>query len=159
MTALARQPHPRIVFASIEAARQATPFFIDEAGVGPWLSTADPALLTQGEVQMSARDALHIPSVEQTGAPIPAAIIEQIRQQAAAIGLKEICPATGYWTLSETGELQAEQVLIACSDSGVSAEALRQLAVTVARLTNQEAVAIEISGQVEQIRAKDPLAS
>ncbi|MFN8458019.1 MAG: hypothetical protein U0401_25765 [Anaerolineae bacterium] len=35
----------RILFPSIAIARERTPFFIDEEGVGVWLSTDDPALL------------------------------------------------------------------------------------------------------------------
>lgn len=145
--------HPRTVFSSVADALQSTPFFIDEVGVGPWLNTADRTLLGRGKVVMSARNAIHIPSLEQTGGKIPPETIEELCREAAAIGLKQTRRATGYWTLSKTGELQSEQVLIAFSDKAVAPKLLRQLATKIIKIANQDAVAIEVAGRVEQRRS------
>ena len=125
---------------------------VDEETVGPWLSTDNPDLLATGLVLKSARDAIHIPSLEKNGAAIDPAIIKQFCLKAAKIGLDQIRSATGYWTLQTTGELQSEKVLIAFSERGVKYNPLRNLASEVIRVTNQDAVAIEVSGLVEQLR-------
>lgn len=152
-TTAAGTAHPRTVFPSVADALRVTPFFIDEEGVGPWLNTADTTLLNRGTVIMSARNAIHIPSLEQTGRKIRPEVIEEICRRAAAIGLTQIRRATGYWTLSGTGELQSEQVLIAFSHQNVTSGLLRQLASEIVKMANQDAVAIEVSGQVEQRRS------
>ena len=76
----------------------------------------------------------------------------QFDAKAAKIGLDKNRRATGYWTLSTSGELQSEEVLIAFSDQGVQYDLLRNLASEIIRYTNQDAVAIEVSGRVEQLR-------
>jgi hypothetical protein len=136
----------------VAEALQATPFFIDEEGVGPWLNTADRALLGRGKVVMSARNAIHIPSLEQSGRKIRPEVIEEICRQAASIGLKQMRRATGYWTLSGSGELQSEQVLIAFSQQNIAPKLMRRLASDIIKMANQDAVAIEVSGRVEQRR-------
>ena len=148
----ARVSHPRRVFQTIAEAIRATPFFIDEETIGPWLSTTQPELLDTGPVLMSSRDAIHIPSLEKNGAAIDPVTIHRFRVKAAKIGLDHIRRATGYWTLSTSGELQSEKVLIAYSDQGVKYDLLRDLASEIIRHTNQDAVAIEVSGRVEQLR-------
>lgn len=145
--------NPRIVFQSIETAQRASPFFIDEEGVGPWLSSADRDLHSLGTVFTSSRNAIHIPSLERTGAAIPEPIIMDICQQAASIGLTRLADATGYWTLESSGILQKENVKIAFSEEAINPEAIRHLAGIIILKANQEAVAIEINGLVEQIFA------
>ena len=144
------ETHPRIIFPSIEVARQASPFFIDEEEVGPWLSSSDQNLWSKGTVQMSSRNAIHIPSLEPTGEKIPADIIERFCQRAATLGLDQMRLATGYWTLASTGELQVEEIRIVYSEKAFSPIILYQLADEIIRITSQEAIAIEISGRVEQ---------
>ena len=145
---------PRVVFSSISDARECTPFFIDEEGFGPWLSTDNPEILSRGTVVMIARDALHIPTLQQDGRPIPFELRSEIEARAAAIGLTETHPAVGYWTLSESGELQQENVTIVISSQPVDRASLLDLAEFMIREANQDAVAIEISGKVEQIFSK-----
>lgn len=148
-----RTSHPRVVFESVVEALEASPFFIDEQGIGAWLSTDDQRLLEKGKVILSTRNAIHIPSLEKNGRQIPAVLIETLSQQAQSIGLDKTHTATGYWTLSETGERQTEQVLIAFTEEAVDPEKLRRLAAEIVRAANQDAVAIEVSGRVEQWRA------
>jgi len=145
-------PHPRVVFSSVAEALAASPFFIDEQGVGAWLSTDDERLLAKGKVILSTRNAIHIPSLEKNGRQIPTALVETLSQQAQSLGLDKIHTATGYWTLSETGEMQTEQVLIAFTEKGIDPEKLRLLATKIVHTANQDAVAIEVSGCVEQRR-------
>jgi len=147
-------PHPRVVFRSVAEALQASPFFIEEEGVGIWLSTDDERLLAKGKLVKSARNAIHIPSLEKNGRQIQAEVIADFCRQAEMLGLNKISRATGYWTLSETGVLQAERVIIAYTEKRVSVEKLRRLASEIIRVANQEAVAIEISGQIEHWREK-----
>lgn len=143
--------YPRIVFPSIQAALKASPYFIDEEQVGPWLSSADQKLHTFGTVITTSRNAVHIPSLEQTGAPIPDSVITNICQRAASVGLTRIRDATGYWTLASSGSLQKEKVKIAFSDDLIDLDLLRSLAREIIVAVNQEAVAIEVSGRVEQL--------
>lgn len=142
--------HPRIIFPSIQVALKASPFFIDEEQVGPWLSSSNQELYAFGTVIDSTRNAIHIPSLEQTGVVIPEAVIADYCQQAAAIGLTQLSDAVGYWTLAASGVVQKEKVKIAFSEWLVDLEALRHLAQEIILATNQEAVAIEVAGKVEQ---------
>jgi len=143
--------HPRIVFPSIEAAYKASPFFIVEEGVGPWLSSRDEKVYSLGTVIVISRNAIHIPSLEKTGVRIPDSTITDFCQRAASIGLSQVRNATGYWTLASSGILQSEEVQIAFSHDKTDLDALRRLAKEIILATNQEAVAIEIFGRVEQI--------
>lgn len=142
----------RILFPSIAAAQERTPFFIDEEGVGVWLSTDDPALLDGIAVIHTSRDALHLPSVEKNGRPLAPGLIAEFISRAKAIGLTDLRPARGYWTLSETGELQAEEVLIACSNRPVGHTQLLELAHFILAVGNQDAVAWEEAGQVRHLQ-------
>jgi hypothetical protein len=142
----------RILFPSIAAAQARTPFFIDEEGVGVWLSTDDPALIEGMTIIPTRRDAMHLPSVEKTGQAIPKKLLTEFIHRAQAIGLTDFRPARGYWTLSETGDLQAEEVLIACSDQPVGHTHLLELARFILEVGNQDAVAWEEAGQVEHLR-------
>jgi len=147
---------PRVVFPSISEAHENTPFFIDEEGMGPWLSTDNPEILAHGTVILVARDALHIPTLQQDGRSIPLELRSEIEARAAAIGLVKTHRAIGYWTLSESGEQQKEDVTIVISSQPVDHVSLRDLAEFVIRAANQDAVAIEISGKVEQIFGRSP---
>lgn len=142
----------RILFPSIAAAQARTPFFIDEEGVGVWLSTDDPALLDGMTVIHTSRDAIHLPSVQKNGTPLAPSLIAEFVSRAKAIGLTDFRKARGYWTLSETGELQAEEVLIACSNQPVGHTQLLQLAYFILAAGNQDAVAWEEAGQVRHLQ-------
>ena len=145
--------YQRIVFPSIEAARKASPFFIDEEGIGPWLSSYDEKLYSLGTVITTSRNAIHIPSMEQTGVKISESLIVDFCQRAALIGLSRVSNATGYWTLASSGILQKEEVKIAFSHDVIDLDALRRLARHIIQASNQEAVAIETYGRVEQVFA------
>jgi hypothetical protein len=142
--------HPRIIFPSIQVALKASPFFIDEDQVGPWLSSSNEKLFAFGTVIASTRNAIHIPSLERTGEVIEESVIADFCREAATLGLVQIRNATGYWTLAFSGEVQKEKVKIAFTDDYVDPVALRALALGIIALTNQEAVAIEVAGKVEQ---------
>lgn len=141
----------RILFTSIAAAQERTPFFIDEEGVGVWLSTDNPTLIAGMTVITTHRDAIHLPSVEKNGLPLAPGLVAEFVRRAKAIGLTDLRPARGYWTLSETGELQAEEVLIACSDRPVGHAHLLELARFILAAGNQDAVAWEEGGQVRHL--------
>ena len=146
---------PRILFKSVEEAQRHTPFFIYEEGMGIWLSTSDARLLANAEVIFVARDAIHIPSVEKTGKALSRSLIDVFVDQARAIGLNEVRRARGYWTLSETGALQSEDVLIAFSTAQAAPSdrsRLIELAHLILRRANQDAVAWEAGGVVKHVR-------
>jgi hypothetical protein len=141
----------RVLFESVEQARASTPFFIFEEGMGIWLNTTNPHLLAQGQVISLARDAIHIPSLEKSGRPLPAPLAAEFLERAKALGLERVSRARGYWTLSETGELQAEEVLIAWSDTPVAQLRLLELARFILEKGNQDAVAWEEAGEVKHL--------
>jgi len=138
----------RLVFNSIAQAKEITPFFIDEVGLGIWLYTADPALLAQGQVISVVREAIHLPSVEQTGQPIAPTLQAEFIRRAQAIRLTHLSHATGYWTLAATGELQTEAVIIAYSPTPVDTSDLLELAEFIRYEGRQEAIAWEQQGVV-----------
>lgn len=139
---------PRVLFPTLEIAHQHTPFFIEEEGLGIWLSTDAPALLTQFPPVFFTRDGIHLPSLDKHGTPLPDTLRQQFIIHAEALGLTQTHPARGYWTLSETGELQDEDVIIAFSETSVDREKLLALAQLVLEKGNQDAVAYEVAGAV-----------
>jgi hypothetical protein len=145
---------PRLIFNSITQAKEITPFFIDEVGLGIWLYTADPVLLAQGRVISIIRDAIHLPSVEQNGQPIASALQAEFIRRAQALGLSQLSQATGYWTLAATGELQTEAVIIAHSPTPVDQSNLLELTEFIRHEGRQEAVAWEQRGVVHHYLGK-----
>lgn len=141
----------RVVFDSIQAAHAVSPYFIDEDGFGIWLGTDDAAQLAAGSVVEVVRDALHVPSVTRTGVPLSIAVRAEAIGLAGRIGLRERHTATGYWTLSDSGELQTESVLIVFSSTSVSAEGLHKVAAWLLERADQDAVAIEVRGRVKVV--------
>lgn len=140
-----------VLFPDPAAALAATPFFIEEAGLGCWVQTADETVLQKGEPRPASRYALHIPSETWQQKPLEAAKIEAFETAARNIGLLQASPATGYWTL-DSGVLQEEPLRIAWSEEPVDAQALRTLARRILTEGDQEAVAIEVGGKVEAVR-------
>lgn len=143
---------PRILFPTLEIAHQHTPFFIEEEGLGIWLSTDDPTLLTQFPPVSFTRDGIHIPSVDKHGTPLPDTLRQQFLTRAVHLGLTQTHPARGYWTLSETGELQDEDVIIAFSETPVDRTYLTALAQFILETGHQDAVAYEMGGEVLHFR-------
>ena len=141
----------RVIFDSIQSARATSPYFIDEEGLGIWLGTDDPAQLAAGRAIEVVRDALHVPSVTRTGAPLSIAVRAEAIGLAGRIGLRGRHLATGYWTLSHNGELQTEPVLIVFSTTAVNADSLRQVALWLLERGDQDAVAIELRGRVSVV--------
>lgn len=142
---------PRFLFSSIAEARRITPFFIEEQGVGIWLSSDRTDLPAHLPVVLSDRDALHLPTVDRVGQALPESLIASFQHAAQEIGLTGTHPARGYWTLSGSGELQVERVWIAFSPEPVDPAALFRLAREVLVRGNQDAVACEIRGTVQVI--------
>ncbi len=142
----------RILFDSIQTAHAASPYFIAEDGVGIWLGTDDEGLLAAGRSIEVVRDALHVPSLKRTGQPVSLAVRAEALGLAERIGLRQRHAATGYWTLSETGELQTESVVIVFSPTPVERQRLEALATWLLRAADQDAVAIEIAGVVVHVK-------
>ncbi len=142
----------RVIFDSIQAAHAVSPHFIDEAGLGIWLGSDDPAQLQAGQAVDVVRDALHVPSVTRTGVPLSIAVRAEAIGLAGRIGLHERHTATGYWTLSHSGELQTESVLIVFSSTAVNAEGLQKVAAWLLERADQDAVAIEVRGRVRVVK-------
>ena len=141
----------RTFFPTPTAALSATPFFVEEEGIGCWVQSDDPAVLAQGQAFESQRFALHIPSQTREHAPLPPGQIAAFEAAARAIRLKQVSLATGYWTL-DSGALQQEPLRIAWSAESVDEQAMRNLARRILAEGGQEAVAIEVAGRVEVIR-------
>lgn len=120
--------------------------------MGIWLSTDRGDLPVSLRRVTVARDAIHLPSVDKDGAPIAASLAEAFLAEARATGLVHLHQARGYWTLSGTGELQAESVRIAFNPAPVDRAALAKLAASVLERGNQDAVAYEIDGTVRVVR-------
>ncbi len=139
----------RILFDTWEQARAASPFFIAEDGVGIWLDDASGALA--GRRIDVVRDALHVPSVTRSGQPLSLAVRAEALGQAARLGLRDQHAAIGYWTLSDSGIVQEEAVVIVFSATAVDRVRLRALADWLLVAGDQDAVAIEVAGRVEQI--------
>lgn len=141
----------RVIFPTIEAARAASPFFIDEHGVGIWLETADPTQLTLGRAIDVVREAIHLPTLTRGGNPVPPKVQTEALARARELGLSEQHPAEGYWTLSTPGDLQHERVTIAFSLVPIAPAPVRALARWLLQAADQDAVAIEVGGRVEHI--------
>ncbi len=141
----------RVIFPSIAAARAASPFFIDEHGVGVWLETADPVQLTLGRAINVVREAIHLPTLTKAGSPVPRQVQTEALARARGLGVLEQHPAEGYWTLSTTGDLQHELVTIAFSLVPIAPAPVRALARWLLQAADQDAVAIEVGGRVEHI--------
>jgi len=142
---------PRILFPSVKEAHRHTPFFIDEDGLGIWLSTDRTDLPPGLPVIYLSRNAVHIPSVDQAGRPLPDVLIASFLESARRIGLNETHAARGYWTLSGSGRLQVEHVWIASGSEGVKPADIHALALDILQRGNQDAVACEIAGDVQLV--------
>ncbi|HRE30232.1 MAG TPA: hypothetical protein PK954_26560 [Anaerolineales bacterium] len=142
----------RIFFDSLDDARAVSPFFIAEEGVGIWLGTDDEELLVGRRTLALARDALHVPSLTRAGQPISLAVRNAALERAERLGLRERHAAIGYWTLSDTRELQEEPVDIVFSREGVDPVELQHLAAWLLVAAEQDAVAFELSGRVVHVR-------
>jgi hypothetical protein len=121
---------------------------------GRWYSFTRDARTAEafGNIIEESGDAVFIPTLQKDGAPVPPAIIEDLKMEAKTrLGLTEIRSGLGIWILSETGEPQLEYVWIASSETSQRSDptALRAFAQRVQVLTNQDSVAIEVGGQLE----------
>lgn len=116
--------------------------------MGIWLFSDRDDLPASLPRVTTTRDAIHLPSVDKNGTLLSEELVNDFLAGAWAIGLVQVHRARGYWTLSETGELQDEDVRIAFSAMPVDPAALRALADKVLLRGNQDAVAFEIAGQV-----------
>ncbi len=148
-------PAPRILFPTLVIAHQHTPYFIEEEGLGLWLSTDDPTLFLQFKPVYFTRDGIHLPSVDKHGRPLADALRQEFITRAHDLGLVYTHPGRGYWTLSETGQLQDEEVIIAFSESPVDREGLASLARFVLEAGNQDAVAYEVEGEVRHLSGEN----
>lgn len=141
----------RVVFPGPASARAATPFFIDETGVGSWLSTGDPNILTRGAIRRSKRFALHLPTTDREGNPLVDYILAAFMLEAQRIGLDQRNHATAYRTLPDTGAWRQKDIWILYSENEIPEEPLRQLARRVLEAGDQDAVTIEVRGRVEVV--------
>ena len=142
----------RRLFNTVADAQSATPFFISEEGVGIWLGTDEESVLAGGQTVVITRDALHVPSLTRTGQPVPSIVRAEALKRAERLGLRERHTATGYWTLSETGALQEEAVIIVFGDATLDRHGLEALAHWLLVAADQDAVALEVEGRVWHLR-------
>jgi hypothetical protein len=120
-----------------------------EPEIGWWTYSADP-LSEIGEEFKGGRDALYIPTLQQTGVPVATEHVQQLRTHARELGFSNETPASGMWVLSETGEVQIEYIWILWAEmiSQEVRQELSSLAKEIKNLTNQDSVAYELNGKL-----------
>lgn len=123
-----------------------------EPEIGWWTySTED--LSEIGSKFKGGRDALYIPTLQKSGEPVATEHIQKLREHAKSLGFSNETPASGMWVLSETGEVQIEYIWIiwtARASHDVRAR-ISHLAKKIKLLTNQDAVAYELDGELNFI--------
>lgn len=142
--------HPRNPFSAVAETGGAT----FEPSLGWWSQAGDESHLRHGSAFVSHRDALYIPTIQKSGEPVDAGIVDYLKGRAHELGLDRLTQAAGIWVLSKTGEVQAETVWIAYAGNGETApsvcrEKLAELAVVVKNAANQDAVAWEEDGELK----------
>ena len=125
-----------------------------EPASGWWTQAGDESQLHLGNAFASQRDALYIPTIQKSGAPVDEGTVQHLKQRARELGLDGLTQAAGIWVLSTTGEIQAETIWIAYSGNGAAArsvdrEKLAELAAAVKNSANQDSVAWEESGELK----------
>ncbi len=120
-----------------------------EPEIGWWTYTTDPALAeVLGKPFEGCRDAIYIPTIQKSGDPVDADVVEVIKRRARQLGLHHLACAQGMWILSETGEAQVEVVWIAWASSCERRNQLSALAQFIKTATNQDCVAWEVAGEL-----------
>ena len=120
-----------------------------EPEIGWWTYSAD-SLPEIGPKFKDGRDALYIPTLQKTGEPVATEHVQSLREHAKNLGFSNETPASGMWVLSETGEVQIEYIWILWGNGLTSKvrKNLASLAEEIKVLTNQDAVAYELGGQL-----------
>jgi len=124
-----------------------------EPAIGWWSQVGEESHLPLGSPLASHRDAMYIPTIQKSGEPVDAGIVNYLKGRARELGLDCLTQAAGIWVLSETGEVQAETVWIAYAGNGEAAptvcrEGLAELAAVVKNAANQDSVAWEEDGEL-----------
>jgi len=101
------------------------------------------------------RDAIYIPTLQKDGHPVSFETIESLKEEARELGLGKTTRASGMWVLSETNEVQAETIWVLFTEQSVNRAQLKNLAVKIERVANQDCVAREEDGQL-QFTAGEP---
>ncbi len=104
------------------------------------------------------RHAVYIPTIQKDGIPVSSSLINELKAEAAALGLSNLSQACGVWILGDDpsipehlrGTAQSETIWIAWGSphSTVSAAQLEALAAKVRDRAVQDCVAYEISGHL-----------
>jgi len=123
-----------------------------EPEIGWWTYSADPLPEIGGKFK-DGRDALYIPTLQKSGVPVATEHVQQLRAHARQLGFSNETPASGMWVLSETGEVQIEYIWIIWTEraSQEVRSKIADLASKIKELTNQDAVAYELDGQLNFI--------
>ena len=94
-------------------------------------------------------DAIYIPTLQKDGRPVSSETIEGLKEEARALGLDKTSRASGMWVLSETGEVQAETIWVLFAEHSVNRAQLKNLAVKIEHVANQDCVAREEDGELQ----------
>ncbi len=140
-----------LVTAPLEAALRAGGCTL-EPEIGWWTYSTEE-LSELGKNFQGGRDALYIPTLQKTGEPVATEHVQKLREHANSLGFSNETPASGMWVLSETGEVQIEYIWIIWTtraSQNVRAR-ISNLAKKIKELTNQDAVAYELDGELNFI--------
>lgn len=142
----------RVVFPDLATARLASDHFINEEGEGFWVSAEDEQPSSLGKARRSTRYALHLPSCDRYGQRLSDDRVNRCIEAAASIRMCWRNWAVEYQKRYNTDELQEELLWIVYATDTVQPDLLRSLARYVLEVADQEAVTIEMAGEVEIIR-------
>lgn len=127
-----------------------------ESNLGWWTQCESaPQAERLGRPFAGKRDAIYIPTLQKDGHPVASETVESLKKEARELGLDKTSRASGMWVLSETNEVQAETIWVLFAEQSVNRIQLKNLAVKIERVANQDCVAREEDGKL-QFTAGEP---
>jgi len=121
-----------------------------EPDVGWWTQCESaPQADKLGRPFVGKRDAIYIPTLQKNGHPVASEIVESLKKEARELGLDKTTRASGMWILSETNQVQAETIWVLFTEQSINKTRLKNLAVKIEHIANQDCVAREENGQLE----------
>ncbi len=116
-----------------------------------WWTQCESALQAEelGRPFAGKRDAIYIPTLQKDGRPVASETVESLKKEARDLGLDKTSHASGMWVLSETNEVQAETIWFLFAEHSVNRTQLKNLAVKIERVANQDCVAREEDGELK----------
>lgn len=128
-----------------------------EPDIGWWTQCESASQAEElGRPFVGKRDAIYIPTLQKDGHPVSSKTVESLKEEARALGLTKISRASGMWILSKTGEVQVETIWILFAEQPVDRIKLKNLAVKIERVANQDCVAREEDGKLHFFSAGQP---